>query len=262
MTGELALAYNPVDLNGPFGHETILLDNFSTLEKVAPNPAFIEPVPAKAGQFAVDLSHVTKTAIAFKYQVHLSQDSYSSHVPLLLNSEYRVEPTQTSVKVHYSLNPLFAQALPESSFPFTLSDLIIILRLDPHGAKAKSCAAKPAESSTFRKAENLVYWRLKDVQFTKDATPQTLLARFQTEGEAKAGNVEARWEIHAENLPKLGSGLSVSKLESGVAKEEEVEDDPFADEESKAEKKEIWAQVNGVKRWRAGPSYLALPASS
>jgi hypothetical protein len=264
MTGELALAYNPTDLNGPFGHETIMLDNFSSLEKVAPNPAFIEPVHDKAGQFTVDLSHITKTAIAFKYQVHLGEGSHSSHVPLLLISDYRVEPTQTLAKIQYSLNPAFVEALPELSFPLTLSGVVIILHLDPNGARAKSCNSRPAESSTFRKAENLVYWRLNDVTFTRENLPQKLVAQFKTEGETKVGNVEARWEISGEHSPKMGSGLGVSKLESVGGKEEEAEDDPFADEgdKSEVEKKEVWTVLNGVKRWRAGPSYLALPAGT
>lgn len=267
MTGELALAYNHGDLAAPFGQETILLDNFSSLEKVAPNPAFIEPVSDKAGQFTVDLVHVTKTAVAFKYQVHLGEDSYSSHVPLLLTSDYRVQPTQTLAKVQYSLNPAFVEALPESSYPLMLSGVVIILHLDPNGAKAKSCNAKPAESLVFRKAENLVYWKLGDVTFTKENEPQKLVAQFKTDGEAQVGNVEARWEIGGEHLTNLGSGLAVSKLETdGKEEENGSEDDPFADaeEEIKAssEIKENWTQVHGVKRWRAGPSYLALPAGS
>lgn len=269
MTGELALAYNPTDLNAPFGHETILLDNFSSLEKVAPNPAFIEPVLDKAGQFTIDLSHVTKTAIAFKYQVHLEEGSQSSHVPLLITSDSRVEPTQTLAKVQYSLNPAFVEALPESSFPLTLSGVIIVLRLDPNGAKAKSCNSKPADCSTFKRAESLVYWRLGDVTFTRENLAKKLVAQFKTEGEAKIGNVEARWEIGGEHLPKMGSGLGVCRLESKEKKEddEDEEDDPFADAEEEiktpapAEVTESWRQIHGVKRWRAGPSYLALPPS-
>lgn len=267
MTGELALAYNHADLDAPFGQETILLDNFSSLEKVAPNPAFIEPVPDKADQFTVDLSHVTKTAVAFKYQVHLGEGSYSSHVPLLLTSDYRVEPTQTLAKIQYSLNPAFVEGLPESSFPLTLSGVVIILHLDPTGAKTKSCNAKPAESLVFRKAENLVYWKLGDVMFRKENVPQKLVAQFKTDGEAKVGNVEARWEISGEHLPKMGSGLAVSKLETdGKEEEGNSEDDPFADAEEEikppSETKESWTQIHCVKRWRAGPSYLALPAES
>lgn len=267
MTGELALAYNHADLDASFGQETILLDNFSLLEKVAPNPAFIEPVSDRAGQFTVDLSHVTKTAVAFKYQVHLGERSHSSHVPLLLTSDYRVDATQTLAKVQYSLNPAFVEVLPESSFPLMLSGVVIILHLDPTGAKAKSCNAKPAESLVFRKAENLIYWKLGDITFTKENVPRKLVAQFKTDGEAKVGNVEARWEISGEHLPKMGSGLAVSKLETDDKEEENAsEDDPFADaeEESKppSEIRENWTQVHCVKRWRAGPSYLALPAGS
>ena len=72
VIGQVALAFNPVDLSsGPFGTESIRLENFPILEKVAPNPAFIEPSSDNPGDYTVDLSKITKTSVAFHYQVHL-----------------------------------------------------------------------------------------------------------------------------------------------------------------------------------------------
>ncbi|KAI7052679.1 hypothetical protein KC352_g45486, partial [Hortaea werneckii] len=64
LTGEIALAYHPADFSSPFGTENIKLENFSSLEKVAPNPAFITQVPDKEGEYSINLGQITKTQIA------------------------------------------------------------------------------------------------------------------------------------------------------------------------------------------------------
>jgi hypothetical protein len=253
------LVYNPIDLSEPFGSETIRLENFSALEKVAPNPAFIEQVPDQAGQYTVNLSPITKTAVAFKYQVHLAPDSIAAYAPLLLKPAWKVEPTQTSVILNYSLNPAFAKKLPEGITSFTLSNVIIMVHLDPTGAKATSCKAMGGGS--FARERNSVYWKLGDVHLVRDGPAQVLRARFLTDGEAKAGNVEARWEIGSEQMTGLGSGLSVSKLDTAPSKEGSEEHNPFDDENTPAASKELpdekWKDIYIVRKRRSG-TYLAM----
>ena len=79
------LAYNPQDLSAPFGTENIRLDNFSVLEKVAPNPSFIEQVPEKPGYYSVNLSNITKTTVAFKYQVHHESPAAAAKHAYMMN---------------------------------------------------------------------------------------------------------------------------------------------------------------------------------
>jgi hypothetical protein len=260
LLGELALVYNPASLNEPFGSETIRLENFTALEKVAPNPAFIEMVPAKAGEYTVDLSPITKTSVAFKYQVQLTADSISSHAPLLLKPLWKVEPTQTSVILNYSMNPAFAQMLTGQT-SLTLSNVVIMIHLDSSGAKATSCKANSGGS--FARERNFVYWKLGDITIVKEGPAQALRARFLTEGEAKPGNVEARWEIANGQMAGLGSGLSVSKLESSSSAPKESEDaDPFADESSAttpagaSTPEHVWKEIHTFRKRRSG-TYLA-----
>jgi hypothetical protein len=259
LLGELALVYNPPDLNDPFGSETIRLENFSALEKVAPNPAFIEQVPDHAGQYTVNLSPITKTSVAFKYQVHLAPDSIASHAPLLLKPAWKIEPTQTSVILNYSLNPAFAKKLPTGANSLTLSNVIIMVHLDPTAAKATSCKAMGGGS--FARERNSVYWKLGEVTIARDGPAQILRARFLTDGEAKAGNVEARWEIGSDQMTELGSGLSVSKLDTAPPKEESEEYDPFADDNTLSASKELpeqkWKDVYVMRKRRSG-TYLAM----
>ncbi|PVI00492.1 hypothetical protein DM02DRAFT_614252 [Periconia macrospinosa] len=245
VIGQIALAFNPVDIAaGPFGTETIRLENFPILEKVAPNPAFIEQVVDNPGSYTVDLSKITKTSVAFHYQVHLEPENLASFAPILLSPLWKTEASQTSVILNYGLNPKYNLGDATS---VTVQNLILLLRLEP-GSKTTSCQSKPTGSFSREKAH--IYWRLGDVTFTRDQPAQTMRVRFFTEGEAKPGNCEARWEISAEQALRVGSGLSVSQ--SAPASEKQ-EIDPFADaDENAPPPTPAWKEVTGVKRITSG----------
>jgi hypothetical protein len=249
IIGDIALAYNPANFSSPFDNEKIRLENFSLLERVAPNPAFITPSQDTEGQYTVNLSSLGKTQVAFKYQVRLDGVT-GTHSPLLVSPAYRPEPNQFSVIIQYSLNPSFALNGKES---ITLSNVTIAFTLE--GAKASTCLNKPAGS--FLRDKNLVYWQLNDITLTPDAAPEKLLARFGTDTVATGGVVEAKWEISGDNVAKLGSGLSVSMPAQSAAGGSSGSGaaDPFADEDGH-QAGGGWKPVRGVKRLVAG-SYLA-----
>ncbi|TKA65801.1 hypothetical protein B0A49_06883 [Cryomyces minteri] len=245
VIGELALAYNPPDLAAAaFGtSEAIRLENFHVLEKVAPNPTFIEPLAHRAGEYTVALPSITaKTVVAFKYQVHLSDATFAAHVPLLLTPVWKVEPTQTSVILHYALNP---------SFPL------------PPAATPSPSPTKPV--GTFSRSKALIYWPLGAVTLVPNAPPQKLLARFLTETEGRPGNVEATWDAVGEAAGVLGSGLAVSVKAEDKGKGKQPETDPFADEEGAGLGKEaletpglvaVWREVQGPRKVGSG-TYVA-----
>lgn len=254
VIGQVALAYNPVDISaGPFGTETVRLENFPVLEKVAPNPAFIEQLPDTPGNYTVDLSKITKTSVAFHYQVHLEGENLASFAPLQLTPIWKTEPTQTSVILNYGLNPKFNLGDATS---VTLQNVILLLRLEP-GSKATSCQSKPTGS--FSKEKGHIYWRLGDVTLSREQAAQSMRVRFFTDGEAKAGNSEARWEITGSQALSVGSGLSVSQAVPSTPIEK-PEADPFADadaEEPAAPASPAWKAVASVKRIASG-TYLGV----
>ncbi|KAI4833824.1 hypothetical protein E4T44_09197 [Aureobasidium sp. EXF-8845] len=229
--GEIALAYNPTDFTSPFGHESIRVDGFSNLEKVAPNPAFLTAT-GQTGEYSVNLGGISKTAVAFKYQV---SSPAATAAPLLLTPAWKIEPTQTSAILSYSLNPAFT--LPPGQSSVTLQNVVLMLYLDS-ASKASACLSKPV--GTFDKTKNLIYWQLGNI--TLSSTPGKLLARFQTpEGEARQGHIEAKWEVVGADL---GTGLGVS------VKEEAKEADPFADESLGSA--ENWKRCAEIRRVVAG----------
>jgi hypothetical protein len=124
----------------------------------------------------------------------------------------------------------------------TLSNVVLALSLE--GARANSCLSKPV--GTFSRDKNLIFWSLGDITLAAGGAPTKLLARFVTEGEAKGGAVEARWEVAGEGL---GSGVGVSvKGENGVVDAS----DPFADEETSG----AWKEVRGPRKLASG-QYVA-----
>lgn len=237
VTGEIALAYNPPDFSTPFGTDTIRLENFASLEKIAPNPAFINAVPSKDGEYSVNLASITKTSIAFKYQA----TGGPQNAPILVSLASKIEPNQTSIIVSYSLAPSFRLATGRENV--TLSNVVLALSLE--GARATSCLSKPV--GTFSRDKNLIFWPLGDIVLAAGGAPTKLLARFATEGEAKGGAVEARWEVAGEGL---GSGVGVSvKGENGGVVDSS---DPFADEETSGG----WKEVRGPRKLASG-QYVA-----
>ncbi|KAH9861487.1 hypothetical protein J1614_011234 [Plenodomus biglobosus] len=250
LIGQVALAFNPIDISaGPFGTESIRLENFPVLEKVAPNPAFIEQSNDNPGNYTVDLSKITKTSVAFHYQLHIEDSNITTLPPIILSPVWKSEPTQTSAILNYSLNPKFNLG---GATNITVHGLILVIRLEP-GSKALSAQSKPA--GTFSRDKGLIYWRLGDVTLFKDSVAQTIRVRFFTEGEARPGNVEARWEISDEQSLALGSGLGVSMSAPLNEAKLDGEADPFADIDENAPPASPaagWKPVHTVKKITSG----------
>ena len=245
VIGELALQHNAA--GGPSsGSEVVRLENFQVLEKVAPNPTFITQKPSTSGEYSVNLIHTSRPTVAFKYQVHLDDSGLAAHAPISLTPTWKIEPPQASVILSYAFNPSF---LSPSKRSVSLRNVMIFIGIE--GVKPASCQSKPA--GIFSKEKSLIYWKLGDTTLNGYAeAPQKLLARFSTDGEAKPGSVDVRWEITGEEAVGLGSGLSISQS-GGLGKEDGGGNDPFADESTTATSSSgIWKEVPSTKRIISG----------
>lgn len=233
--GELALQYNPSETAARPGSETVRLENFPVLEKIAPNPSFITQTPSGSGEYSVSLSQVTRPSVAFKYQVHLEESNLAAHCPVSIMLTWKFEPTQASIMLTYAFNPAFVSPMGRR---VSLKNVKIFAYIE--NAKALRCQTKP--SGVFdTKERNMVVWKLGDMTLDGYAeAPQKLLARFTTDSEAKPGNIEMNWEISGEAAAGLGSGLGLSQMSSS---KEEGGSDPFADEST----------TSAVGAWREVP---------
>ncbi|CAZ83113.1 unnamed protein product [Tuber melanosporum] len=269
ITGEIAVAYNPIEpvsLDQSFPAELVRMDNFSVLEKVAPNPAFISSVPDRAGEYTMSLANIHKTSVAFKYQVHIDEANVAVFAPIIATPIWRLEPHQSSVIIHWKPNPGFRR-LSGATGTFTMKNVIFTAGIE--GTPATTCQSKPA--GTFSRERGRLVWKLGDVLIDPaagDEGAKKLVARFQTEGQARATPVDMRWEISGEDANTAGSGLTLSSFEkpekpetAAAAEAEEV--DPFADEggEAKsvagADEEGVWKAVNTIRKVMGG-KYVAV----
>jgi F-BAR domain only protein len=249
VVGEIAFAYNATsDFPDP-STDTIRLENFQHLEKVAANPAFVTPVvsqkskePAgaedRSGEYSVNLSPIKRAAptVALKYQLHLDPENLSTYSPVLFTPAWQIQDTQASVIIIYAINPTFTK----SSSSITLKNVVITVALDAtaDSGKATSAMMSPTTGASFKRKQSLVVWKLPELII--DPEQKKLLARFITTGlPPKAGNVEARWELPGD----IGSGLDVSMLVGESS-------DPFADETATATRS--WNTVPSTKKLISG----------
>ncbi|KAK0914170.1 Suppressor of Profilin deletion [Friedmanniomyces endolithicus] len=244
LIGEIALAHNPRNPSAPSGPENIRLENFSSLEKVAPNTAFVTQVSGREGEYTLNPANLFKTQVAFKYQIRA--DDAGSQAPLLIVPAFKIESTQASIIVSYSLNSAFHLHGRES---LTLSNVMLGLTLE--GAKATGCQSRPV--GTFSRERNLIFWPLGDITLKAGAAPEKLLARFATESEASSGGIEVRWEITGENVQGLGSGVGISVQSHAGGSGGGDSADPFADEDTPlGGLMAVWKGVQGVKKLASG----------
>ena len=237
LIGEIALVYNSAGA-GP-SQETIRLENFANLEKVAPNPAFVVPSSGE-GEYLLNLGNITRTAVAFKYQVR--GESAQAQTPLQLAPAFKIEQTQTMVIVSYQLHPSFFSASGSTSITFR--NVRVALTLE--GARATSCQSKPV--GTFNRERNLIFWELPEITLTRGGEPNKLLAKFITEAPASGGHIEGKWSIDGEDANGVGSGLAVSVHDATSGS------DPFADESAAGSS---WKTVPTQKKLTSGSYVVA-----
>ena len=250
IVGEIALRHNGEKPESTV--DAIRLENFPVLLKVAPNPLFVKQVPDKSGEYTVNSGQLSQTAIAFKYQVHLEDNALASYSPVVLSPNWKVEPNQISVMLHYGFNP---NLLSEET-SITLQNVVLIIKIE--GSKATSCQSKPV--GTLSKEKNMIYWRLGNVTLEKLAQSMPrVVARFATEGEAKPGSVEAQWEVGGEHAVGFGSSLGISQASPSATSQKEEGGsgaDPFADEGGAGTAAAGFKEVPTTKRLMSG-TYVA-----
>lgn len=242
IAGEIAFAHNSIDADDSKSkdiharsgatsltipaHETIRINNYERLEKIGPNRIFVQNAsPDQPDQYALDLSHISKTSIAFSYRVFADESNplaLGSCVPLLLKPAWKPQGDKLGLLLQYQLNPSCT-----ITAPVTLHNVVFIATYE---GKANGAQTKP--SGTHLKDKHLVYWRMGDVTLTSE-TQKIVCRILGADGaEPTPGHVEARWEYAAPATPggALASGISISRMNGkNKGKEPAVDDDPFAD---------------------------------
>jgi len=249
VVGEIALAYNPSTGTEP-DHETIRLQNFQVLEKVAANPMFVAAVKSggeavaedQAGTYDVALSAIRKSTptVGLKYQLHIDDTNIAHYSPVLVTPAWQIVEGQANVIVLYSLNPAFSNEGHGTSV--TLKNVVVSVHLDVTGdqaGKATSAMMAPTQGASFRRKASSVVWRFHEL--TVKSEQERLLVRFMVQGGlAKRGAVELKFEVPEHTASEIG----VERVTSAESKEK----DPFADDG------ETSAASAEEKRWELLPT--------
>lgn len=231
ITGEIHLSLRPTaqSASGPIH---IRLNAFESLEKIAPNPAYLAQVPDKPGEYFLNSevlaaatargpSHTSgagaggaahKGTLLFKYQVHVQPGKETGLIPLLLDPAFSCKEGETRMILNY--NSTSSSILPTSA----LRNVSLIAAFNP-GPSISNVQTKPA-GGVWSPAARRLTWSLDDLQ-----DRGKIIARFTTEpGEIMSPQgVQASWAVEG----RLASGLDLTVVPG------EIEGDSWKFEEVK-----------------------------
>ncbi|TIA90235.1 hypothetical protein E3P81_02567 [Wallemia ichthyophaga] len=204
ITGEVSLWYKPssVSVDTP----TFRLSAFEQLEKVAPNPQYLEHIADRHGEYKVNLDALSKVgkALVLKYQLYISQSQLKSYVPMLVNMKWKHEFNTHSAIVNYSLNQ-------ESSLMKKGKALNGVQLLIP--INAKSVQSKP--QGIYSPERKKMTWMLNNIN---DGNSDKILARFVVDDEQYqqqpaqlkwifGGEITSDVDVELENIGSVSSTI-------------------------------------------------------
>jgi hypothetical protein len=218
VSGEIHLSLRSTDITPNSGPIHIRLNAFESLEKIAPNPAYLAQVPDKPGEYFLNsevLANATsKTASAnnkgtllFRYQVHVQPGKEDSIVPLILEPAFSCKDGETRMILNYK------------STSTTLQNLSLIATFNP-GPSVSNVQTKPLGGVWSPSARRLT-WNMTPGQIQESGK---LIARFTTEpGEAMSTQgVLATFALEGSLVSGLGLEVVPGEIEGDKWKFEEI----------------------------------------
>jgi len=238
--GEIGMTYGKTGETNDSLAVKISGQSASAIERLVPNPAFLESVSQSTEDYNNDqdshYSHIFKVDVAslsrqitstqpqigFKYQLSTSVMT-SMTPPVIIHPKWKFEKGQISVILSYHISPAFFSTSSSNTITVTSLTLALYLPDDLISTSSnqsvnnststreivKSCLSKPV--GTFNKDKGFVFWNLGNVIFTQGETEKKVLARFVTEGgdetsqERNGGKAEVKFCIEG----VICSGLNI-----------------------------------------------------
>lgn len=208
----------------------IRIEAFEQLEKAAPNPAFLKPVPGGTtpGEYLLDVKSLLEQgvgsglpgsgsqAVVLKYQLHIADARKTEYVPLRLHAQWRCEPHQTSFLLTYTPNSSCRFSSADS--PTVLQDLQFVVQIQP--SNVSNIMSKP--TATFVSETKSLFWKINNNLSLLNGSDQVhkLLARCQIEGaQTVPSPVHLKWKILGSTISSLGistMGEEANRIEEVV----------------------------------------------
>ncbi|KAK8845530.1 hypothetical protein IAR55_006245 [Kwoniella newhampshirensis] len=221
ITGEIHLSLRPtigIPATGPIH---IRLNAFESLEKIAPNPAYLAQVPDRPGEYFLNsevLAGATakssasgKGTLLFKYVVHVPPGKETSAAPLILDPAFLCKDGETRMILHYRMN--------ETSPIESLSNVTLVAAFGP-GPSISNVQAKPA-GGVWSPSTRRMQWKLDSLP-SKEGK---IIAKFITEpGEALTPQgVQTSWSAEGRLTSGLGLEVVSGELEGNQWAFEEIQ---------------------------------------
>jgi hypothetical protein len=200
VTGSIALSLN-VAVKGQL---KIKIANFEHFDKAAPNKTYLHP-GSEAGEFLIDVqalqsSHTPVTTV-LKYQVKTDGSDPRAFVPVEVNSQWKLEPNQTSFLMTYHGNPGCHFANADLS-PFKRSGgdnedwtsrlQDVAFSVPVIGQGVTNVQSKPAGSYSMEKQR--ILWKMDDLDM-RESRAAKILARWQVGDTAQPQPVSVQWRL-------------------------------------------------------------------
>jgi hypothetical protein len=222
ISGEIHLSLRSADLSSS-GPIHIRLNAFESLEKIAPNPAYLAQVPDKPGEYFLN-SEVLATAtsrsgsgtgakgtLLFRYQVHVTPGQESAIVPLILEPAFSCKDGETRMILNYKSTP--TSTVTTSS----IKNLSLVAAFNP-GPSVSNVQTKPL-GGVWSPSSRRLTWNMDKVE-----EAGKLIARFTTEpGEAMSTQgVQATFAVEGSLVSGLGLEVVSGEIEGDGWRFEEI----------------------------------------
>lgn len=198
VTGSVALSLNmKVD-----GLLKIRISNFERFDKSAPNKTFLVAT-STPGEFTIDTQALqnsnTPVTTVLKYQVKTDNLNPRAFVPVEVNSQWKLEPNQTSFLMTYHGNPecQFASADPSPFGEASSNEAApklhdVAFSVPVLGEGVGTVQSKPA--GTYSLEKQRILWKMDDLDMSTSRAAK-ILARWPVSSTAQPQPVSVQWRL-------------------------------------------------------------------
>ncbi|WFC97894.1 Suppressor of Profilin deletion [Malassezia yamatoensis] len=200
VAGELQLTQlsrSPVS-----GHACIRLTQADQLCNIVCQPGLLTPDVNRPGGFQLDLAKLAslgKDAVALRYQVEVSSDTFQQYAPIVLESQWRCEPKQSSLLVSYRVN--LASQLSQRAPNATLQNVAISVRMPSETPVVGPVLSKPV--GDWDPNQQKLHWVRSSTMPLTDPENSRVLARFPVESQSAPQPVHATWKLSAHTVSNI-----------------------------------------------------------
>ncbi|WFD41983.1 Suppressor of Profilin deletion [Malassezia psittaci] len=184
------------------GHACIRLTQADQICNIVCQPGLLTPDVNRPGGFQLDLAKLAslgKDAVALRYQVEVSSDTFKQCAPIVLEPQWRCEPNQSSLLLSYRVN--LASQLSQRAPNATLQNVAISVTIPSETPVVGPVLSKPV--GDWDPDQQKLHWMRSDIMPLTDPETSRVLARFPVESQSVPQPVHATWKLSAHTVSNI-----------------------------------------------------------